>query len=517
MLEVEEREEIRRAYHIERKKIREISRETGYARQTIRKAIVEANGKKEVKKRKRKAPVLGLYKERIAELYAESERQPRKQRYTAKTIYKLVKQEGYTGSLSTLGHYLAELRKEKRRPKVYLPLEFEPGTDAQVDWGEAVVEMNGEQIKVQVFVMRLSYSRRIFMMAFPTQRQESFFEGHVEAFKHFGGVPHRISYDNLKAAVQEILRGKKRKEQRQFIAFRSHYLYESHFCTPGAGNEKGGVEHGVGYVRRNYMTPLLKVGSYRELNEGLRQSCLEDDERQVEGQKAIIKKAWEEERPHLLPLPKDEPDYSRSLSVVLTPYSQVVVETNRYSVPTDKGVRKLTVKLYPFRVEIYRPGDKEPLAVHPRSYGRKEDIFDPLHYLPLLEKRPGALGYAKPIRQWRQAWPAVYERLLSRLQAYYPDGEGVREFIRVLRLHQSHPADLIELAVEQSLEFNCAHADGVELCLRQTCTERSRSIEYPAPVTPVLDLSDRPKLTAVGQQRVNLAQYDCLGGGGLCQ
>jgi transposase len=281
MIEVEEREEIRRAYHIERKKIREISRETGYARQTIRKAIVEANGKKEVKKRKRKAPVLGLYKERIAELYAESERQPRKQRYTAKTIYKLVKQEGYTGSLSTLGHYLAELRKEKRRPKVYLPLEFEPGTDAQVDWGEAVVEMNGEQIKVQVFVMRLSYSRRIFMMAFPTQRQESFFEGHVEAFKHFGGVPHRISYDNLKAAVQEILRGKKRKEQRQFIAFRSHYLYESHFCTPGAGNEKGGVEHGVGYVRRNYMTPLLKVGSYRELNEGLRQSCLEDDERPI--------------------------------------------------------------------------------------------------------------------------------------------------------------------------------------------------------------------------------------------
>ena len=509
MLEVEEREEIRRAYHIEGKRIREISRELGYARQTIRKAIAEVDGKKEVKRRKRRAPVLGGYKERIAELYAESERQPRKQRYTAKTIYRIVNKEGYTGGLSTVGHYLAELRKEKRRPKVYLPLEFEPGADAQVDWGEAVVEMKGEQIKVQVFVMRLNYSRRIFMMAFPTQRQESFFEGHVEAFKHFGGVPHRISYDNLKAAVQEILKGRKRKEQRQFIAFRSHYLYESHFCTPGAGNEKGGVEQGVGYVRRNYMTPLLKVSSYQELNEGLLKSCLEDDERQVEGQKTIIKKAWEEEIPCLLPLPNDEPDYSRSLSVVLTPYSQVVVETNRYSVPADKGERKLLVKLYPFRVEIYRPGEKEPLAVHPRSYGHKEDIFDPLHYLPLLEKRPGALDYAKPIRQWRKEWPAVYERLLSRLQARYPEGEGVREFIRVLRLHQSHPADLIELAVEQSLEFNCAHADGVELCLRQ--------LERPAPVTPVLDLSGRPELTAVGQQRVNLAQYDCLGGGGLCQ
>jgi len=184
MLEVEEREEIRRAYHREGKGIREIARELGYSRQTVRKAIVEADGRKEVKKRKRKAPALGLYKERIAELYAESERQPRKQRYTAKTIYKIVRQEGYSGSLSTLGHYLAELRKEKRRPKVYLPLEFEPGTDAQVDWGEAYVVINGEQVKVQLFVIRLSYSRRVFMMAFPTQRQESFFEGHVEAFKH---------------------------------------------------------------------------------------------------------------------------------------------------------------------------------------------------------------------------------------------------------------------------------------------------------------------------------------------
>ena len=219
MIEVEEREEIRRAYHVEGKNIREIARELGYSRQTIRKAIAAADGKKEGKKRERGAPVLGSYKDRIGELYAESERQPRKQRYTAKTIYKMVSKEGYSGSLSTLGHYLAALRQEKRRPEVCLPLAFDPGTDAQVDWGEAVVVLKGVPEKVQLFVMRLSYSRRIFMMAFPLQRQEAFFEGHVEAFKHFGGVVHRISYDNLKVAVQEILRGKKRKEQQQFIVF----------------------------------------------------------------------------------------------------------------------------------------------------------------------------------------------------------------------------------------------------------------------------------------------------------
>ena len=505
MIEVEEREVIRRAYHVEGKKIREISRELGYARQTIRKAIGAAEEKQTAKRRKREAPILGPYKERIAELYTESKRQPSKQQYTAQKIYDMVKKEDYQGSKSTVGQYLAKLRKEKRGPKVYLPLEFDPGTDGQVDWGEAVVEMKGERQKVQLFVMRLSYSRRTFMMAFPRQKQEAFFEGHVAAFKHFGGVPHRLSYDNLKTAVQEVLRGKKRKEQRQFVAFRSHYLYESHFCTPGAGHEKGGVEHSIGYMRRNYMAPLLKVNSYQELNERLRESCLVDDERQVTGQKTTIKVAWEEEQPHLRPQPKDELDYSRHLGVVLNPYSQVVVETNRYSVPADKGVKKLSVKLYPFRVEIYRPDDKEPIASHPRSYGQQEDIFDPLHYLPLLEKRPGALGYAKPIRQWRKEWPVVYETLLSRLQRQYPDGEGVRQFIRILRLHQTHPTDLIELAIEQSLEFNCAHADGVELCLRQ--------IEYPDPVLSELDLSDRPKLTTVGNQQVNLGQYDTFLGG----
>jgi len=366
--------------------------------------------------------------------------------------------------------------------------------------------MQGEVEPVQLFVMRLSYSRRIFMMAFPRQRQEAFFEGHLAAFKHFGGVVQRISYDNLKLAVLEILRGKKRKEQQQFIVFRSHYLFESHFCTPGAGHEKGGVEHGVGYVRRNYMTPLLQVNSYQELNALLRQSCLVDDERQVTGQATSIKAAWAVEQPYLRPLPPDEFDYSRSLAVVLNPYSQVVVDTNRYSVPTDKAVKALTVKLYPFRVEIYRPGEQEPLAVHPRSYGQQADIFDPLHYLPLLAKRPGAFNHAKPIRQWRTTWPAVYETLLSRLQARYPDGEGLREFIRVLRLHQTHPAALIELAVKQSLDFNCAHADGVELCLRQ--------IEHPEPTPRSLDLSQQPTLRLVGQQPLALDCYNQLLSGG---
>lgn len=188
---------------------------------------------------------------------------------------------------------------------VYLPLSFEPGIDAQVDWGEAYVKLKRELLKVQLFVMRLCYSRKLFVMAFPSQKQESFFAGHVAAFNYFGGVPHRITYDNLKAAVQKVLAGRSRKEQESFTLFRSHYLFESRFCNPNAGNEKGQVEDGVGYSRRNFLTPLVEVESHEELNEKLLIECEADDSRRVARQPQSIGEMWETERPLLRPLASD--------------------------------------------------------------------------------------------------------------------------------------------------------------------------------------------------------------------
>ena len=502
MITVEKREEIRRAYYVEKKSIRQISRELEVSRPTIRKAVTGAASVKYELKQPRSAPKLGAYKEKIEALLTENERLPGKQRYTSSKIYDIIWAEGYRGAQSTLRHYIGQRRKVSRRPKVYLPLEFDPGTDAQVDWGEADVIMSGEQITVQLLVVRLNYSRRLFVMAFPSQKQESFFEGQVQAFHHFGGVPQRITYDNLKAAVKKVLRGKKREEQERFIIFRSHYLFQSHFCAPRAGNEKGGVEHGVGYARRNFLVPLPQVDSFAQLNAYLLDQCLADDGRQVTGQPTTIYQAWPQEQPQLQPLPAYDFACCRSLEVTLTPYSQVVIETNRYSVPTDKAVKKLVVKLYSFHLEIYRPDQKEPLAVHPRCYERGQDVFEPLHYLPLLQQRPGAFDHAKPLRRWRKEWPLVYEQLLAHLQAQARDGEGIREFIRVLSLHQEHPAKLVEQAIGQALTYGCTHADGVTLCLNQLLQ----------PETPLvqLDLSDQPHLATVGDQIVDLGLYDQL-------
>ena len=500
MISVEDCERIRRAYFNEDKSIRQIARETRHSRPTVRKAIQSAEPTPYTLRVKRSAPVLGPYKARIDELLVENEQMPRKQRYTGHKIYKLIEADGYTGSESTVRGYIAQQRKAKKKRKMYIPLEFDPGTDAQVDWGEAFADIAGERVKVQLFLMRLCYSRRLFVMAFPTQKQESFFEGHVQAFHFFGGIPRRISYDNLKAAVQRVLTGRNRKEQESFIVFRSHYLFESNFCTPGQGHEKGRVEKGVGFGRRNFLVPIPQVASFTALNDHLLAACLADDERRVDRQEMNIGEAWEQEKPHLLPLPQKDFECCVNRPVVLNGFGQVEFETNRYSVPAEESYRNLVIKAYPFRIDILHL--REVIASHPRCYDRKQDILDPLHYLSLLEQRPGAFDYAKPIRRWRDSWPPVYERLLIQLRKKWPDGRGVREFIRVLKLHRDHPADLVAKAVTQALEYGCAHFDGIQLCLRQLTSPE-------LPVSP-MDLVSWPELMAVGIQEPDLTCYDQL-------
>lgn len=510
MLTVKEWEQIRRAFHLEGKSINEIAQEKGRAWRTVKKMVESSEPPQYRQKQKRAARKLGSYQAQIWNMLAENKTLPRKQRWTSPLIYEAIQKDGYTGAESTVRHYVAQVRKEMKQSQrgqkaVFLPLEFDPGTDAQVDWGEGDVIMDGQQMTVQLFLMKLSYSRRTFMMAFPSQKQESFFLGHVRAFEFFAGVPARISYDNLKTAVAQVLRGKQRVEQQAFYHFRGLYLFESHFCTPGAGNEKGLVEHSVGYYRRRFMVPLPRVASFAALNAYLYQRCLADDKRQVDGQPATIGEMWQTEQAALRSLPDHPYDCCRLVNARLNPYSQIRVGTNRYSVPTDKGQSGMVVKMYPFRVEIYAPGEKEPVAVHRRCYDRQQEIINPLHYLPLIRQRPGALAHAKPIRQWREKWSPVYEQLLAQLQQKWPDGRGVREFVQILYLHRDHETDEIEAAITSALAHHCAHADGVKLWLTQSKREE--------PTFSPVDLAHKPTLHGLGEQPLQLALYDSLVGG----
>lgn len=510
MLSETDREKIRRAFYLDRKSIRQLAKEEGRCRQTIRQALCSDPVQQTPLTRSCPAPVWGPYQHRVEVLLHQNEQLPPKQRYTAHRIFEVLREEGYQGSESTVRHAIASLKQAKDIPEVFLPLEFDPGQDAQVDWGEAWADIAGRRQKIQLFIMRLCYSRRTFAMVFPTQQQESFLWGHVQAFRHFGGVPHRISYDNLGTAVKLTYEktgkaGRPRHEVQAFIAFRSHYLFELHFCTPREGHEKGQVEHGVGYTRRNALVPLPEASSFADLNEQLLQRCLEEDHRRVSRELQTIGEAWQEERPFLLALPRSDYECCEMKVVHLTPYSQATYETNRYSVPVNRARREVTLKAYPFFVEIW--DGMQLLASHPRCYQREQDLFDPLHYLPLLEQRPGAFDYAKPLKQWRKGWPAVYHQMLASLRQKWPDGRGVQEFVRILQLHQTYTPEQMEQAIKEALTLGCSHLDGVLYCLRQITGSAS-----PQSSTPIanLDLSHRPDLDAVGKQPIDLSCYDRL-------
>jgi len=500
MKKVEEFEGIRRAYFVEKLSIREINRRYGYHRNTIRKAIANPAPQPYTLKKPRDAPVIGPYKQRIAELLEKSKHQPRKQRYTAQRIYAILVEEGYQGSAGSILNYVSQQRQKSKRRDTYLPLEFDPGQDAQADWGEAEVELAGKRITVQVFVMRLNYSRMRFVIAFPFQKQEAFFEGHVQAFHFFGGIPRRITYDNLKTAVYKVLEGKNRVEQEAFKTLRSHYLFESNYCNRGQGHEKGGVESDVGYTQRNFLTPILQVDSFDELNFLLHKACLQDVRRHVRGKEAPVEELWEDEKACFIPLPANDFSACTTHLVKPNPYSQVMFETNRYSIPVNQRNSQLVLQAYPFRVRIL--SDREVIAEHPRCLGREQDVIEPLHYLDLLVQRPGAFEHAIPVRRWRKNWPKDYDTLLEALQERFPQGRGVCEFVSILKLHQDYPAKQVEQAVHQAILLGAPHLDGVKMCLSLLLEEEV--------VTSSLDLSDHPHLAHFGSQPLDLHQYDLL-------
>lgn len=284
MITMEEYAQIRHAYYLQHKSQRQIAREFGISRNTVTRALQAAEKPQYTQQQPRVAPKLDPYRARITTLLQQNAQLPRKQRYTAQRIFQIIQAEGFTGSTSTVRAYVATLRQQQHRPPTFLPLQFDPGQDSQVDWGEAQVDLAGERVTVQVFVITLCYSRRTFVMAFPTQRQECFFAGHEAAFRFFGGVPQRIWYDNLKTASRETLQGRTVTEQNAFLAFRRHYLFDSRFCNGGQAHEKGQVEHAVGFSRRTFMVPIPVVASYEELNAHLLACCREDDHRTVRGE-----------------------------------------------------------------------------------------------------------------------------------------------------------------------------------------------------------------------------------------
>jgi transposase len=443
MIQVDEKEKIRRLYFIKRHSIRQIAREHHYSRKTVRKAIQDASIPEYRLSVPKPYPVMGPYLPIIERWLREDKYRPKKQRHTAHRIYeRLIDEHGFTGCERTVRKHVSRLRQDFT--EIAIPLEFDPGADAQGDWGEALVYLEGKPVTAQIFCMKLSYSGKPFVMAFPTQRQEAFMEGQKKAFEWFEGVPGRVSYDNLTTAVMKVLKGRNRIEQRAFIAFRSHYLFDSHFATPATPREQGRVENLVGYMRRNYFVPVPRVSSYEELNQVLLERLYKDDGRLSPGKDITIREAWEAEKSKLLPLPPFPHRCCISRPVKANHYSLVTFDGNRYSVPVEYQGSKLILHAYAWKIEI-GCGDRI-IVTHRRRYGKKQDVMEVEHYLPVLLKRPGAFPYAKPVRQM----PEIYLDFLKAISLHH-NGDSPRLFLQVLALGRHWGRINLEEAMRQAL------------------------------------------------------------------
>jgi transposase len=458
---VDQREQIRRAYFIDGKSVRQIARERHHDRGTIRKALRDAGPPRYRLDGPRPRPVLGPFLALIAQWLEDDKTRPAKQRHTAHRVYeRLVAEYGFTGGESSIRQYVREQRPSKL--EVFLPLDHDPA-EAQVDWGEAKVYLDGRLTDVNLFCLRLCYSQRFCIIAFPRQGQVAFFAGHVAAFETLGGVPRTITYDNLSSAVKKVLAGPRREENQEFIAFRSHHLFASNFCRPGEGHEKGLIENLVGYARRNFLVPLPQVGSFAALNQLLAQRCRDDLLRRQRGGQTVAE-LWEEERGQLLSLPVwPWPCYLLRPAKV-SGSCLVAFEGNRYSAPAIYARRKVLVRASVDRVEI-AIGDKV-VACHPRSYEHGKDILDPYHYLPVLLRKPRAFHQARPVRTY--PWPASFRQALAFLEERHPDGRGVKEFVRILGLQAQVGEQRLSEALELALRYRCVGVDAVRHLLHQT-------------------------------------------------
>jgi transposase len=391
---------------------------------------------------------------RIEQILKEDQALPRKQRHTAKRIWERLKGEGFTGGYTIIKDTVRELTAH--RQEVFVPLIHRPG-EAQVDFGQALVKLNGVLRKVSFFVMALPHSDASFVMAFERECTETFWEGHVQAFGFFGGVAKRISYDNTKIAVAKIIGGgKDRRLTRGFCQLKSHYLFDHHFCRPARGNEKGVVEGQVKFTRLNFFVPVPQVRDFTQLNAQLRQQCVDDRERRLRGQAGTKAELLQGDQAAFLSLPATAFAACQQVSTTASSLSLVRFDRNDYSVPVRWAHHPVVVKGYWQEVRLYAQGQE--VAQHGRIWEKEQVRFEPLHYLALLERKPGALDHARPLAGWTLA--ECFGILRRRLEAQR-EGEGTREYIRVLRLLEKHSMPDLRGAVEKALAVGAVTRDGI--------------------------------------------------------
>lgn len=470
-----------------------LARRHGVHRRMVRQAI-QSSIPPERKSSLRQAHKLDPVKSFIDGILEADKQAPRKQRHTAHRIWTRLREQypEHEISESQVRRYV---RKRKREcgltaSEIFVPQSYQPGQEAQVDWYEASVKLAAQDCKLYFFTMRSMASGDAFHCAYPHATQQALLEAHEKAFAYFGGVFRTLRYDNMGSLVKKILRGYQRVETDRIIAFRSHWGFQSEYCNPAKGNEKGGVEGELGQFRRNQLVPVPEAADLDVLNEVLLARCIENRARTISGRAMTVGQASTAERTVLLPLAEEGFPLEESIyPLIVDGKGRVKVKTNWYSAPAPAGAR-VTAWVGPLTVEITH--NNKRVASHQRCYGRGHEILDLEHYLDVLEHKPGAMAGSKPLEQWRKAgrWPECLDRIWRRLEERHGRAMGTRQMIGLVRAGLSHGWEKLIAAVEEALRLGVSDEAAVIHILYMPDAEQRR--QYAIALAEELREYERP-------------------------
>ena len=434
---------------------RQIARGFGISRDSVSKMLAYSEPPGYRRTAPIKRPKLDPYSAQIDLWLAEDKTRPRKQRHTAKRIFERLRDEcAYDGGYTIVKDYV---RTKKRGGKeMFVPLSHPPG-HGQADFGEALVVIGGIEQKAYFFAFDLPHSDACYIRAYPAANTEAWLDGHVHAFAFFGAVPRSVLYDNDRCLVAKIMPDGTRKRTQRFSAMLSHYVIGDRYGRPGKGNDKGKVEGLVGYGRRNFMVPMPRFADWAAFNDYLEEQCCKRQADILRGHKISIGERLEADLAAMRILPAAPFEACDLQSGQVTSTSMVRYRGNDYSVPVAYGHREVWIKGFVGRVVIGCA--TEIIADHRRSYDRGDMVFDPVHYLRLIERKIMSFDQAAPLQNWEL--PDAFATLQRLLEARQGKA-GKREYVQVLRLLERFDLDVLHLAIKDALQMRAVSFDAVK-------------------------------------------------------
>lgn len=436
---------IRRWHFRDKVSIREIARRTELSKNTVKKylrsEVIEPAYPPRVEVTK-----LDPFADQLRGWLKADSSKPKRERRTARALHQALKAMGFDGDYSRVTEFVRRWRdaEGQLRQGVFVPLLFAPGEAMQFDWSKETAEIGGEVVKLKVAQARLCHSRMTLRIAYYSEAHEMLFDAHWRAFRFFGGIPARAIYDNMKTAVDRVQKGKSRDVNPRFYAMLGHYLVEPTFCNPAAGWEKGRVEKGVQDGRRDLFVPRPQFESLEHLNAWLEAECraIAERARHPELRDQTVAEVYAAEREKLLPLTVPFDAFIEH-PVRVSPTCLVSFERNRYSVHAAWANRVVSLRAYADHIKVVADG--EVIAEHARRFGRGHTAYDWQHYLPVLERKPGALRNGAPFAELPMVFQRLQAILLKRLG-------GDREMADILGCVPPHGLEPVLVAAELALE-----------------------------------------------------------------